>query len=159
MDNIVFRKSIKEDMPTINALFIKMVEEINRKMVNEGVEPYTNLENGFEEDYLDSFYENEDNIIFVAEHNNKVVGFLSVNNYKEDGYIYLDDYYIREEYRGKGIGSELMNMAISYAKEDHVDRIMTHVESANKSSIDFYKNRGFQTEEVQGHRLFIKKAL
>lgn len=159
MDNIVFRKSIKEDIPTINALFIKMVEEINRKMVNEGVEPYTNLENGFEEDYLDSFYENEDNIIFVAEHNNKVVGFLSVNNYKEDGYIYLDDYYIREEYRGKGIGSELMNMAIAYAKEDHVDRIMTHVESANKSSIDFYKNRGFQTEEVQGHRLFIKKTL
>ena len=159
MDNIVFRKSIKEDIPTINALFIKMVEEINRKMVNEGVEPYTNLENGFEENYLDSFYENKDNIIFVAEHNNKVIGFLSVNNYKEDGYIYLDDYYIREEYRGKGIGSELMNMAISYAKEDHVDRIMTHVESANKSSIDFYKNRGFQTEEVQGHRLFIKKAL
>lgn len=159
MDNIVFRKSIKEDIPTINALFIKMVEEINRKMVNEGVEPYTNLENGFEEDYLDSFYENKDNIIFVAEHNNKVIGFLSVNNYKEDGYIYLDDYYIREEYRGKGIGSELMNMAISYAKEDHVDRIMTHVESANKSSIDFYKNRGFQTEEVQGHRLFIKKTL
>ena len=159
MDNIVFRKSIKEDMPTINSLFIKMVEEINRKMVNEGVEPYTNLENGFEEDYLDSFYENKDNIIFVAEHNNKVIGFLSVNNYKEDGYIYLDDYYIREEYRGKGIGSELMNMAISYAKEDHVDRIMTHVESANKSSIDFYKNRGFQTEEVQGHRLFIKKTL
>ena len=159
MDNIVFRKSIKEDMPTINSLFIKMVEEINRKMVNEGVEPYTNLEKGFEEDYLDSFYENKDNIIFVAEHNNKVIGFLSVNNYKEDGYIYLDDYYIREEYRGKGIGSELMNMAIAYAKEDHVDRIMTHVESANKSSIDFYKNRGFQTEEVQGHRLFIKKTL
>ena len=127
-------------------------------MLKEGIEPYTDLENGFEENYLDRFYLDDTNLIFVAENNGKVVGFLSVNSYKENGYIYLDDFCVSEECRGKGIGSELMNMAFAFAEKQQISQILTHVESANKESMSFYKNRGFQLAEAQGHRLLIKNS-
>ncbi|MBQ1372155.1 MAG: GNAT family N-acetyltransferase, partial [Oscillospiraceae bacterium] len=45
------------------------------------------------------------NLIFTAEHNGKIIGVLSINNYKENGYIYLDDFCVSEEFRGKVSGS------------------------------------------------------
>ena len=159
MENVIFRRSVKEDIPFINALFIEMVKTVNARMRDAGTEPYTELENGFEDNYPDRFYIDDENLIFVAEYNGRVIGFLSVNRYKESGYIYLDDFCVSAEYRGKGIGSELIQMAVAFAKEQQIGLILTHVESANKASIVFYKNRGFQLAEVQGHRLLIRKAI
>ena len=67
-------------------------------MLKEGIEPYTDLENGFEENYLDRFYVDDNNLIFVAESNGDVIGFLSINNHRENGYIYLDDFCVSEEW-------------------------------------------------------------
>ncbi|MBQ8923619.1 MAG: GNAT family N-acetyltransferase [Lachnospiraceae bacterium] len=159
MENIIIRRSVKEDIPYINELFIQMVKTVNRRMKKEGVEPYTDLEKGFEYGYLDSFYISDDDVIFVAEDNGKVIGFISVNNHSEYDYIYLDDYCVREEYRGKGIGSKLMAMAFEFAKDKQINQILTHVENANKESIEFYKNRGFKLVEEQGHRLLIRKVI
>lgn len=136
-----------------------MVKTVNGRMEREGIDPYNDIENGFEEGFLDNFYINDDKVIFVAEDNGKIIGFISVNIYKDLGYIYLDDYSVSESYRGKGIGSKLMNMAFDFAKEKGINQVDTHVESANKESIEFYKNRGFELVEKQGHRLFIRKKI
>ena len=157
MDNIIIRKSIKEDIPYINELFVQMVKTVNSRMKNAGVEPYIDLEQGFEKGYLDSFYINDDNVIFVAEDNSKVIGFISINKYSEEDYIYLDDYCVDEKYRGQGIGSKLINAAFEFAKSNKINQVLTHVENANKESIKFYKNKGFKLVEEQGHRLLIRK--
>ena len=159
MENTLFRRSVKEDIPYINSLFIQMVKTVNARMLNEGIEPYTDLENGFEENYLDRFYVDDNNLIFVAESNGDVIGFLSINNHRENGYIYLDDFCVSEECRGQGIGCALIQMAFAFAEEQQINQILTHVESANKESIEFYKNRGFQLIEAQGHRLLIRKEV
>ena len=155
--NIKFRKSIKEDIPFINELFIEMVKTVNEKMISEGIKPYENLDSGYEKGYLDNFYLNDDKVIFVALDNEKIIGFISVCNEKE--YIYLDDYSVSEKYRGKKIGSKLMEMAFEHALYLGIYDILTHVESANKSSIAFYTKKGFDIVEMQGHRLLIKKNL
>lgn len=159
MGNINYRRSIKKDIPAINNLFIEMVNTVNNRMKKGGIEPYTDMTNGFESGYLDSFYINDNNLIFIAEDGDKVIGFISVNCYKEKGYIYLDDYSVSEKYRGKGIGSKLINMAFDFAKEQKISQVLTHVEIANKESIEFYKKRGFELVEKQGHRLLIEKKL
>ena len=128
-------------------------------MLKEGIAPYTDLENGFEENYLDRFYVDDDNLIFVAESNSEIIGFISINSYRENGYIYLDDFCVSEACRGKGIGSELIRMAFAFAEKQQIHQILTHVESANKESIAFYKNRGFELFEAQGHRLLIRKEV
>ena len=155
MDNINYRRSIKEDIPYINNLFIEMIKTVNNRIINEGIEPYSDLENGYEDNYLEQFYVNDDKVIFVAEYDNTIIGFISLC--KEDDYIYMDDYSISESYRGKGIGSKLFDMAVIFAKEQGINVIKSHVESANKKSIEYYKNKGFKIIEEQGHRLLIKK--
>lgn len=158
MSNIIYRKSIKNDIPAINSLFIEMVKTVNARMERGGVNPYTGLEQGFEPGYLDDFYINDDRIIFVAEDDGKVIGFLSIVNNKEQQTIYLDDYCVNNAYRGRGIGSKLMNMSFEFAKKLGYDQVITHVESANSESIEFYKKKGFKLIQKQGHRLLIGKA-
>ena len=52
-----------------------------------------------------------------------------------------------------------MEMAFEHALYLGIYDILTHVESANKSSIAFYTKKGFSIVEMQGHRLLIKKNL
>ena len=157
MNNIKYRKSIKEDIPFINNLFIEMVKTVNERMIKAGIEPYTELEKGFEEGYLESFYNDNDKLIYVAEDNKKIIGFLSICKY--DDYIYLDDYCVNYKYRGKGIGTELMTLSYQFAKRQNINKIITHVESANYESRKYYKNKGFKLIKKEGNRLLINKEL
>ena len=107
--NIQYRKAEKQDSDAINELFIEMIKTINERMVNEGVEPYASLESGYEEGYLDTFFVNDNRVIFVACNENKVIGYLSVVKY--ENYLYLDDYCVSKQYRGLGIGSNLIQIS------------------------------------------------
>ena len=51
---------------------------------------------GYEDGYLDNFFSEDDDLIHVAELEKIVVAFLSIEVYKEDGYIYLDDFPLRQ---------------------------------------------------------------
>lgn len=155
--DILYRKSVIEDIPYINELFIEMIKTVNERMIKKGIEPYKEV--GFEKGYLETFYNNDDRIIFVALDNKKIVGFLSICKYKEENYIYLDDYCVNKDYRGKGIGSKLMEMACEYAKKEKIDCILTHVEDANTESINYYNSKGFVEKEKEGHRLLIYKKI
>lgn len=158
MENAVFRRSVKEDIPSINRLFIQMVKTVNARMRKAGVAPYDDLENGLEDHYWDGFYVDDHNLIFVAERDGNVIGFLSVNDHRESGYLYLDDFCVSKAFRGRGVGPELIHMAFAFAEKQQIDQILAHVESANKESIAFYKNKGFHLVETQGHRLLIGRA-
>lgn len=158
MSNITYRKSIKEDIPSINNLFIEMIKTVNSRMEREGEITYENLETGFEEGYLDRFYINDDRLIYVALDDDKVIGFISIINNKEYANIYLDDYCVNESYRGQGIGSKLMQISFKFAKQQGYDQVITHVEINNYESIEFYRKKGFKLVQKQGHRLLIRRV-
>jgi len=56
--------------------------------------------------------------------------------------IYLEDLYVKPEFRGKGIGKALLKKVIETAKERNCGRIEWVVLDWNKPSIDFYKRMG-----------------
>lgn len=71
--------------------------------------------------------------------NDKLVGFLDVvSNGCSDAYI--QDVMVRPGYQGKGIGTELMNIAIERLKKDNIYAISVLFE---EKLIDFYKKFGF----------------
>lgn len=107
--DIIYRRAKKEDNNSINNLFIEMIKTVNQRMINDGIEPNLNLENGYEEGYLDTFHIDDNRVIFVALDQDKVIGFLSV--VKNGNYLYLDDYCVTANYQGLGIGSNLIKMA------------------------------------------------
>ncbi len=56
--------------------------------------------------------------------------------------IYLEDLYVKPEFRGKGIGKALLKKLIETAKDRNCGRVEWVVLDWNKPSIEFYKKLG-----------------
>lgn len=56
--------------------------------------------------------------------------------------LYMDDLYVKPKYRGKGLGSKLINQVITKAKTDNCKRLRWQVSDWNKPAIAFYKKLG-----------------
>jgi len=61
--------------------------------------------------------------------------------------LYLDDLYVKETFRGKKIGAELLKKVIEVAKNENCKRLRWQVLNWNKSAIDFYKEFGAETDD------------
>ena len=53
---------------------------------------------------------------------------------------------IRKEYRGKGIGKELLEQALAKARERKLERVELDVYASNQVAIKLYEKYGFQFE-------------
>jgi GNAT superfamily N-acetyltransferase len=80
----------------------------------------------------------------VSELNNEIIGFaLYYTSYStwKGRCLYLEDFYVKEEHRNKGIGSLLFDKVVQIAKEQGVKRMDWQVLEWNKTAIDFYAAR------------------
>jgi len=78
--------------------------------------------------------------------NNIPIGFaLFFHNYStfvsRPG-IYLEDLFVKEEYRGKGYGKKLLLNLVKIANERNCGRVEWSVLDWNKPAIDFYESLG-----------------
>ncbi|XP_042366566.1 diamine acetyltransferase 1-like [Plectropomus leopardus] len=88
----------------------------------------------------------------------KVVGFV-MYYFTYDPWVgkqlYLEEFYVMTEYRGLGIGSELLRHLSDLAMKTRCTGMMFVVAENNESSIEFYKRRGAEDlSEEEGWRLF-----
>lgn len=56
--------------------------------------------------------------------------------------LYMDDLFVKPEYRGNGIGTDLINRIIGLAKAKKCMKLHWQVSEWNKPAIDFYKSLG-----------------
>ncbi len=56
--------------------------------------------------------------------------------------LYLDDLYIKPNYRGSKIGSKLLNKIFEVAKKENCQRLRWQVLDWNEPAIEFYKKCG-----------------
>jgi GNAT superfamily N-acetyltransferase len=79
---------------------------------------------------------------FVAETNGKIVGFalyyIRYSTWKGQC-LYLEDFLVTHEYRGKGIGSLLFERVMEEAKEKGFPRMVWQVLEWNEPALNFYK--------------------
>uniref|UniRef100_A0A8C9W5I5 Diamine acetyltransferase 1 n=1 Tax=Scleropages formosus TaxID=113540 RepID=A0A8C9W5I5_SCLFO len=88
----------------------------------------------------------------------KVVGF-AMYYFTYDPWIgkllYLEDFYVMGEYRGFGIGSEILKSLSHTAVKTRCSSMHFIVAESNKPSIEFYKRRGaLDLSLEEGWRLF-----
>lgn len=63
--------------------------------------------------------------------------------------LYMDDLYVREKYRGEGIGTTLIKKVISYAKEQKCNRLRWQVSNWNHPAISFYEGLGAEINKTE----------
>ena len=147
--DFLYRKAERSDSEIIAELFIEMLRTIYN----------TNDVDGYENGYLDKFFSESEDLIYVAEIDKEVVAFLSIEVYKDDGYVYLDDLSVTEKYRDKGIGTKLISLAEDYSKDIGVSAIVFHVEKTNVNAHKLYRKLGYMDNEDQGNRMRMVKEL
>jgi GNAT superfamily N-acetyltransferase len=89
--------------------------------------------------------------VLIARYDNKPAGMaLFFHNYStfvgKPG-IYLEDLYVKPEFRGKGIGKSLLFELIKIANKRKCGRVEWAVLDWNQPAIDFYKNLSAQMME------------
>ena len=93
----------------------------------------------------DGFGKNPVFNFYVAELNNKIIGiavyFIKYSTWKGKG-LYLDDLFVTEKFRGKGIGKKLFDIIIEEAKKIKAKQLHWQVLDWNTPAIDFYKKYG-----------------
>ena len=145
----VLRKAKLSDAIRIEELFVEMLKAIY----------HTDDAEGYELGYLDKFFSGKEDWICVAEYENDVVAFLSIEVYRNQDYIYLDDLSVTEEYRNKGIGTKLIHAAEKYAEEIGITKIIFHVEKANEAAYQLYLRLGYIEEADEGSRIRMNKSV
>ena len=145
----VLRKAKSTDTIRIEELFVEMLKAIY----------HTDDVEGYENGYLNKFFLDKEDWICVAEDENDVVAFLSIEVYRDEDYIYLDDLSVAEECRNRGIGTRLIHAAEKYAEEIGITKIVFHVEKANENAYRLYLRLGYRADADEGSRLLMNKTV
>lgn len=134
----IFRNATRKDIPLILE-FIKALAEYEN-MLDEVVASEDTLETWI-------FDKQKAEVIFVLE-NGKEVGFaLFFHNFSTflgRAGIYLEDLFVKPEYRSKGYGKALLKKLASIAVERGCGRLEWSCLDWNQPSIDFYLSLGAQ---------------
>ncbi|EOC99683.1 GNAT family N-acetyltransferase [Caldisalinibacter kiritimatiensis] len=131
-------KELNDDMFIITAKMVTELMNYHRKLNNAPKKYWHTLEEGKKalNEWLSkgSAY----NILLDGE----VVGFLYVR-YGGQDVAWLEDLYIAEEYRGKGIGRYAMNKLDKIMEERGIVSMFVDVIPRNTSAMEFYTECGF----------------
>lgn len=63
--------------------------------------------------------------------------------------LYMDDLYVKPEFRGMGLGTQLINKVIQYAKEEGCHKLRWQVSAWNNRAMDFYKKLGAEIDGTE----------
>lgn len=136
----------------MNKLNFRFAKEKDTKLILSFIKELAVYENMLDEVVADEatlnkwLFEKKKAEVIIGEVNNEPIGFaLFFHNFStflgKSG-IYLEDLYIREEYRKKGYGKGFLKKLAGIAKERDCGRLEWSCLDWNKPSIDFYLSLG-----------------
>lgn len=138
--NVIIRKGTPADFPAI----FRLIQEFS--IFQKTPEKVTiNLEQMLEnKDLFQCFVvENEDT---------SLIGFASffMAYYSWSGKaLYLDDLYVKREFRSHQIGTQLLDKLVDYANFEQCKKVRWQVSHWNKDAIEFYKKMGAKVDDTE----------
>jgi diamine N-acetyltransferase len=108
------------------------------------------LEQAYNQQYIEANLSNTSIHYAIAYAGNNPVGYLklkleSTHTMLTGKQIELEKIYVLESALGSGAGKLLMDYAIDFAKQHHVDTLFLGVWEENKRAVRFYQKYGFET--------------
>ena len=111
-----------------------------------------------EERFLKRFKSNSKNLMLVAEYNGKIVGNASLERNKIQRYSHRAEISIvvKKAFWGQGVGTCLMEMLVSFAKESGAEILHLEVRADNERALNLYRKFGFGTIGIYNNFFKIK---
>lgn len=140
------RKATKKDLKEILKLELKLVKHV------KNFDKDINLQRS--ERALKRLYSElpKNFIVIVAEENNKIIGFISADTHKNSGwgynYAWVDDLFVEEQYRRKGIAIELISKLLDILKKEDIRIFKLGVDIENKIAQKLWKKVGFKEQDL-----------
>lgn len=103
-----------------------------------------------------SSIQGDDRAIFLAEHGNTVVGFVTVQVVRPISPLLqplavgrIGSVAVLERLRGRGVGSSLMNLAEEWARKNGANDMRLTVWAFNEQAVDLYKELGYEVRAFE----------
>lgn len=149
MEKINVRKATLQDLASIQELNNDLFDLEYNNFDDTLKVGWTFEEEGKE--YFKDMINNE--IVFVAETDGKIVGYLAGSICEQISYITetfaeLDNMCIDDKYRRFGIGTLLMNEFKQYCREKNIENIKVTASAKNNRAIQFYMKNGFEDYNI-----------
>lgn len=98
-------------------------------------------------------------IVLVARDDQKILGMINLlfteSTALGSKVAILEDMVVQSSYRGEGIGSKLIEYAISEAQKEGCKRITLLTDIENTKARSFYQKKGFVKSKMTPYRLFL----
>jgi ribosomal protein S18 acetylase RimI-like enzyme len=138
---MIIRKIRESDAEQFLNLCQKLDDE-TRFMLLESGERTTTIEE--QRDQVESLLKQENQTIFVAEHDNQIVGYLAAygGDFKRNRHSAYLTIGILSAFTGQGIGTQLLRALEEWAQQHHIHRLELTVMTHNKAGIALYRKQG-----------------
>lgn len=136
IDGFKLRESEPCDVP----LIFNLIKEIAtyEEMIDEVV--------ATEDSIRESIFEKKESEVLIVEYEDKAIGyvlyFFNYSTFIGRSGFYLEDIYIKEEFRGRGFGKEIFKIIAGIAAKKGCKRMEWSCLNWNEPSIKFYKSLG-----------------
>jgi len=98
--------------------------------------------------------------IFVADVDGDVQGMVmllfTVSTFLGQKVALLEDMVVAPAWRGKGVGSQLINHAVAFARQERLGRITLLTDADNEAAQRFYRAKGFTPSEMVVFRKLLR---
>ena len=148
--SITIRHAAEKDVP--------IIVELNHALFQEDAgqrDPFMNLNWPQEEghEYFSKLMRSERGLGLLAEAEGKVIGYLvgylrRSSSLRPVKMAELESMYVREAYRGQGVGQQLVQKFLEWARERGVERVSVTAYVANERAVAFYEKLGFTAKSL-----------
>ena len=139
---VIIRKANSNDIQVMTALLAELFT----------IENDFNIDKDKQLRGLELLFQSQDSIIFVAETFERVIGMISMQSMISTvmgGYVGLiEDMIVTSEFRGQGIGKQLLTMMIEESIRLGYTRLTLGADLRNIPAISFYKTSGFEPSNM-----------
>jgi len=142
------RKCTLDELKTLLEIsYETFVDAFQSMNIKETMDKY--VEEAFNMEKLEEELRNMDSRFFFLYADDELAGYLKINespsqtDINNPDSIEVERIYIKKEFKGKGLGRQLINYAIQLAKEMKKNYVWLGVWEKNINAIAFYKRLGF----------------
>ena len=140
----IVRKAVREDLPALTVL-LKALFSIEEDFVFDEEKQHRGISL-----MLDGCGKHR--CMLVAEHSGEVVGMCSaqilISTAEGAEAAVVEDVVVREDCRGRGIGTALMEAMVQWAETRGISRLQLLADSKNSAAMEFYQSHGWASTRL-----------